>query len=92
MRLLIPLSSPAVPGVSSATRMAGGGSTCDDVPSAVTSDAVTTLLPQHATKHADGSSHPVIASFEPGEDWFYDYRSDDYVAGPPLPPANAPSD
>ena len=48
---------------------------------------------QHASKHARGSDHPVIASFEPGEDWFYDYRTDDYVAGPALaPPTHHPAD
>jgi Zn-finger in ubiquitin-hydrolases and other protein len=39
---------------------------------------------QHASKHARDSSHPVITSFEPGEDWFYDFRSDEYVVGPAL--------
>jgi len=39
---------------------------------------------QHATKHANGTSHPVIRSFEPGETWFYDYRTDQFVDGPPL--------
>jgi hypothetical protein len=29
---------------------------------------------QHASKHAASSGHPVITSFEPGEDWFYDYE------------------
>ena len=28
---------------------------------------------QHASKHAATTGHPIIASFEPGEDWFYDY-------------------
>ena len=37
--------------------------------------------------------HPVIASFEPGEDWFFDYRSDEFVSGPPLaPPTHHPLD
>ncbi len=36
---------------------------------------------QHATKHAHTSGHPVIQSFEPGEDWFYDYRTGGMVAG-----------
>ena len=27
---------------------------------------------QHATEHARTSSHSVITSFEPGEDWFWD--------------------
>ena len=48
---------------------------------------------QHASKHASESGHPVIASFEPGEDWFYDYRSEDYVAGPRLaPPTHHPEE
>jgi hypothetical protein len=25
-------------------------------------------------KHAAATGHPIIASFEPGEDWFYDYE------------------
>jgi hypothetical protein len=29
---------------------------------------------QHASKHAAQTGHPVIASFEPGEHWFYDYE------------------
>jgi hypothetical protein len=39
---------------------------------------------QHASHHAANASHPVIRSFEPGEDWFYDYVTDSYVDGPPL--------
>lgn len=39
---------------------------------------------QHATQHAHESGHPVIASFEPGEDWFYDYRSHEFFSGPHL--------
>ena len=27
---------------------------------------------QHATAHAEATGHPLITSFEPGEDWFYD--------------------
>jgi hypothetical protein len=29
---------------------------------------------QHASKHAAATGHPIIASFEPGEDWFCDYE------------------
>jgi Zn-finger in ubiquitin-hydrolases and other protein len=48
---------------------------------------------QHATKHARGSEHPIITSFEPGEDWFYDYRSEKFISGPRLaPPAHHPVD
>lgn len=39
---------------------------------------------QHATKHHHATGHPVIASFEPGERWFYDYRTGDFFAGPHL--------
>jgi hypothetical protein len=48
---------------------------------------------QHATAHAHQSGHPIIASFEPGEDWFYDYRSDEFIQGPTLaPPEHHPLD
>jgi hypothetical protein len=48
---------------------------------------------QHATAHARQSGHPIIASFEPGEDWFYDYRNDEFMQGPPLaPPTHHPLD
>jgi hypothetical protein len=30
----------------------------------------------HATKHARGSGHPVVASAEPGERWLYCYPDD----------------
>ena len=47
---------------------------------------------QHATAHAESTRHPVIASFEPGESWFYDYRGDQFLEGPPLaPPEHHPS-
>jgi hypothetical protein len=39
---------------------------------------------QHATKHHHATGHPVIASFEPGERWFYDYRSGGFFNGPSL--------
>jgi len=40
---------------------------------------------QHATHHARESGHTVIQSFEPGEDWFWDYSSDSVIEGPVLP-------
>jgi hypothetical protein len=43
---------------------------------------------QHAQQHAKSSRHRVIQSFEPGEDWFYDYAADEYVDGPDLAPPN----
>jgi hypothetical protein len=30
------------------------------------------------------AGHPVIQTFEPGEDWFYDYRTDAFLEGPAL--------
>jgi hypothetical protein len=49
---------------------------------------------QHATKHAGAEEHPVIRSFEPGEAWFYDYRTDEMQeSGPALaPPEHHPLD
>ena len=48
---------------------------------------------QHATKHFRQSGHPVIASFEPGETWFYDYETDAVIDGPQLaPPSSHPED
>ncbi len=48
---------------------------------------------QHATKHHKETGHPVIASFEPGERWFYDYRTEKVFAGPSLaPPQCHPDD
>ncbi|MGD0313112.1 MAG: UBP-type zinc finger domain-containing protein [Acidimicrobiales bacterium] len=41
-------------------------------------------LGKHATAHANSSGHPVIRSFEPGEDWFWNYRTNGYMEGPPL--------
>ena len=39
---------------------------------------------QHATGHAESSGHRVITSFEPGEDWFYDYDTGQAFSGPEL--------
>jgi Zn-finger in ubiquitin-hydrolases and other protein len=40
---------------------------------------------QHASKHAASTGHPIVQSFEPGEDWFWDYARQDYYDGPRLP-------
>jgi hypothetical protein len=48
---------------------------------------------QHATAHHSATGHAVIQSFEPGEDWFYDYRTGEFVSGPELAgPHSHPSD
>jgi hypothetical protein len=36
---------------------------------------------QHATAHYEATGHRVITSFEPSEEWFYDYGT-----GQPVPP------
>jgi hypothetical protein len=43
---------------------------------------------QHATAHARSTGHRFIQSFEPGEDWFYDYETEEVVDGPRLAPPN----
>lgn len=35
---------------------------------------------RHATKHHGSTGHPIVRSFEPGEDWMYCYV-DDAVVG-----------
>ena len=48
---------------------------------------------RHARVHAAGSGHPIISSFEPGENWFWDFTTDQDVAGPRLaPPESHPAD
>lgn len=39
---------------------------------------------QHASRHAAQAGHPIIQSFEPDEDWFWDYASQLYAEGPQL--------
>jgi hypothetical protein len=39
---------------------------------------------QHASKHHAATGHPIITSFEPGERWFYDYRTGQFVTDPQL--------
>src|SRR5438874_999340 len=41
---------------------------------------------QHATGHARSTEHTVIRSFEPGEDWFWDYVTEEAFEGPELAP------
>jgi hypothetical protein len=43
---------------------------------------------QHARKHAGAEHHPIVRSFEPDEEWFYDFTSDQYAEGPELAPPN----
>ena len=48
---------------------------------------------QHASRHALHFGHPVVQSFEPGEDWFWDYTTLQFFDGPVLaPPRHHPLD
>ena len=38
---------------------------------------------QHATAHFHATGHSVIASFEPGEEWFYNYQTEQFLDGGP---------
>ena len=44
---------------------------------------------QHASKHAAAAKHPIITSFEPGENWFFDYRTQEMIEGMDLLPPHA---
>ena len=48
---------------------------------------------QHASHHAADVEHPIVQSYEPGEDWFWDYVTMEYAEGPRLaPPVHHPID
>jgi hypothetical protein len=50
-------------------------------------------LARHAAAHWRETGHPIIRSFEPGEDWFWNYETDKYCDGPELAaPQNHPDD
>jgi hypothetical protein len=42
---------------------------------------------RHATAHAGATEHPIIRSYEPGEDWWWCYPDDAIVEVPDAPPA-----
>ncbi|WP_022909484.1 UBP-type zinc finger domain-containing protein [Aestuariimicrobium kwangyangense] len=44
---------------------------------------------QHATAHFRQTGHRYITSFEPGENWWWDYTTDQAVRGVTLPPPDA---
>jgi hypothetical protein len=47
----------------------------------------------HATKHWLETGHPIMQSFEPGEEWFWSYAEETYAAGPELAaPTSHPED
>jgi hypothetical protein len=48
---------------------------------------------QHARGHYRDHGHRYIQSFEPDEDWYWDFATDDYADGPQLaPPTHHPLD
>lgn len=48
---------------------------------------------QHATQHNRTTGHRWIQSFEPGEEWFFDYETEEIFRGPELaPPSSHPPD
>lgn len=48
---------------------------------------------QHASQHASGARHTIVQSYEPEEDWFWDYAAERYREGPVLaPPHHHPLD
>jgi ubiquitin-hydrolase Zn-finger-containing protein len=48
---------------------------------------------QHASAHAAATGHEIIRSYEPGEDWYWDYETSQFAEGPELaPPQHHPVD
>jgi len=41
-------------------------------------------LNRHSTAHFRETGHRVIQSFEPGEDWFWDFETESEIEGPEL--------
>ena len=47
---------------------------------------------QHASHHASDARHPIVQSFEPGEEWFWNYQTEEAFTGPRLaPPTQHPA-
>lgn len=48
---------------------------------------------QHAAAHYAESGHPITQSFEPGEHWYWNYATREFLRGPALaPPTERPAD
>ncbi len=48
---------------------------------------------QHARRHAAFHGHPLVQSYEPGEDWYWDFDHERFQHGPDLaPPEHHPLD
>ena len=46
---------------------------------------------KHARKHFHATQHPIIRSFEPGQDWTWCYVDDDYLDRSALAGTGAPA-
>lgn len=38
---------------------------------------------QHASQHARETRHPFVRSFEPGEEWYWNYQTEEFLEGGP---------
>jgi len=48
---------------------------------------------QHASAHAAASGHPFVRSYEPGENWFWNFATEQFYDGPDLvEPLSHPAD
>lgn len=48
---------------------------------------------QHASAHFRESGHPIVQTFEPDEDWFWNYEIQQWASGPELAaPQHHPAD
>jgi len=49
---------------------------------------------QHASAHAAATGHPIITSFEPGEEWFWSFQDNAFYEGGPTlaPPTSHPTE
>ena len=89
-----PKVPPSGPGcVECLGHAAAGGSTCAAAPTAATSAAATRR--RHSTPAATPrpQGHAVVQSYEPGEDWFWDYAEGGVLRrSPPGAAAHHPLD
>jgi len=49
---------------------------------------------RHASAHAAATGHPIITSFEPGEDWSWSFQANEFYEGGPAlaPPTSHPDE
>ena len=66
-----------------------GGSTCGVARTAAISVAATRRRRSTPATTPIDNRHPIVRSFEPDEDWFYDYVTEDYAEGLELAPPDA---